>query len=168
MPGYCSIDDVARAFPQFQRNQIASIQDTDIQGWIDDRKARIRSALLTRGFDPDLPPNPPLTADQSNFLRALNRDGTIGDLGDALQATITLQPGEYSIASAHRTTYERVLKEITEAKHDRMFQSGPLGSIARKQDVTPLFKGVGGAEQDVEQTPMSRQEDRIFGKNQKF
>src|SRR6266446_297344 len=165
MAGYCSIDDVTKPFPQIQRNQINSVQDTDIQGWIDDRKARIRSALLTRGFDPDSPPNP-LTLDQSNFLRALNRDGAIADLGDALQATITLQPGEYSIAKAHRDTYERVLKEITEAKHDRMFQAGPLGNIARKQDVTPLFKGIGGAEQDREETPFSPQEDRLFGKNQ--
>ena len=46
-----------------------------------------------------------LTPDQANFLRALNRDGAIADLGDALQGNVSLQPGEYSLAGERRTSF---------------------------------------------------------------
>jgi hypothetical protein len=161
---YCAVNDVAAGFPQFARNATGSISDTQIQGWIDDRKAQIRSAFLTRGFDPDAPPNPPLTGDQSNFLRALNRDGAMADLGDALQSTITLQPGEYSIAAARRSIYKGVLKEITQGLHDKLFQP----TTARTQDVAPLIKAVAGGDQDTTSTPASTGLNQFFGKNQVF
>ena len=88
---YCTVDDVCTAFPRFVRNAANSIQDTQIQDWIDDRKARIRSALYARAIDPDAMA---LTPDQANFLRALNRDGAIADLADALQGNVSLQAGE--------------------------------------------------------------------------
>ena len=50
---YCTVDDVCTAFPRFVRNAANSIQDTQIQDWIDDRKARIRGAFLARLIDPD-------------------------------------------------------------------------------------------------------------------
>lgn len=161
MSGFCSVDDVCTSFPQFQRDANNSIQDSEIQRWIDNRKARIRSALMTRGFDPDNPPTP-LTTDQTNFLRSLNLDGAIGDLGDALQVTVTLQPGEFSLSSARRASFERVLKEINAAAHDRLFQ--PL--IARTREVKPLLGGIAGAETDPDAESIT--ENRSFFKNRVF
>ncbi len=158
---YCTVDDVCSAFPHFARATPGSVQDEEIQGWVDDRKTRIRSILMTRGYDPDLKT---LTQDQKNFLKSLNRDGAIGDLGDALVATITLQPGEYSLSSAHRKTYEAVLKEISEGLHDRFFQDGS----AKTSDVGPLFYGIAGAETSPDETPTTRHENRFFGMNQVF
>lgn len=157
---YCTIADVCSAFPQFKQAQTGSISDTQIQGWIDDRKARIRSALLNRGFDPDTQTN---TTDQTNFLRSVNRDGAISDMGNALQGTITLQPGEYSLAQAHRSTYEKILKEIGDGKHDSLFQP----SRSRTGDPTPLFQGVGGAETDPDVAP-DFTKNRSFSRNQVF
>jgi hypothetical protein len=168
MSGYCTIGQVCSAFPFFRRDQGGSIGDSDIQGWIDDRKARIRSAFLTRGFDPDNPPNPPLTQDQAAFLRALNRDGAIADLGDALQGQNSLQPGEYSVPKAHRESYENVLKEITKAGHDAMFNTGPLGNIARTQDVTPQFLGIAGGATSPCDTPPILQTNVKLYLNQRF
>ena len=151
--GYCTVDDVASTLPFFKRGAAGSISDAQIQGWIDDRKARIRALLLKRGIDPD---TLTLTPDQSAFLRGLNRDGAIADLGDALQGSITLQSGEYSLAQAHRASFERTVKEIQEGFHDVLFS-------------TPaVFLGTGGAETDKEQTPETRGENRSFGKNQTF
>ncbi len=158
---YCTVDDVASAVAQFfQRNQTGSISDAQIQGWIDDRKARIRSAWLTRNIDTD---GGALSTDQANFLRALNRDGAIADLGDALQATVTLAPGEIGIAASHRATFERVLIEIQKGLHDVLFSAK-----AKHTDVRPLFGGIAGAETDVNDTPATRDENRSFGKNQNF
>lgn len=153
--GYCTVADVCSSFPQFKREQIGSITDAQIQDWIDDRKARIRSALLTRGFDPD---TPAVTGDAARFLLSLNKDGAIADLGDALQGTMTLQPGEYSLPAERRKSYERVMKELVQGFHDNLFQ--PV--ISRTTDVTPLTRGIGGAETDPTQTP------RVTGKNRKF
>lgn len=153
MPGYCTVDDVASSLPFFQRNAPGSVSDNQIQGWIEDRKARIRSLLLKRGIDPDALT---LTADQAAFLRGLNRDGAIGDLGDALQSAVTLQPGEISLAQTHRSTYERVIKEIQQGFHDVLFA---------KQAV---FGGTAGAETEPGETPEDRGENRSFGKDQVF
>lgn len=157
--GYCSVNDVCSAFPQFQRDAHGSVQDTDIAGWILDRKARIRSALLTRGFDPDLNI---LTSDQANFLRALNRDGAIPDLGSAIQGTTTLQPGEYSLAQAHRKTYETVLTEITKGLHDKLFNIR-----SRTTDVGPLFGGVSGGDV-IDDGLITYESSTLFHKNQVF
>lgn len=158
---YCTIDDVTSSFPQFQRTAYGSIQDTEIQSWIDDRKSRIRSVLLARGFDPDAVT---LTGDQSKFLRALNRDGASADFGDALQSTITLQPGEYSVAAARRKSFELVIKEINQGLHDGLFQP----DISRTTEVGSLFSGVGGAEVDPGQTPVTASQTRFFGRSQVF
>jgi hypothetical protein len=153
--GYCTVDNVASAFRFFQRNLDGSPSDSDIRSWIDDRKSRIRSALLRRGFDPDNPPQA-LTTDQTNFLRSLNRDGAIADLGNALQSSLTLQPGEYSLASSHRKTYETVLTAISKGEHDFLF------------GLKPMFGGIAGAETDPRQTPASANQNRFFGRSQVF
>lgn len=160
MASYCTIADVCAAFPQFVRAQAGSIADATIQAWIDGRKTRIRSVFLSRGVDLDAGA---LSTDEANFLKDLNRDGAIGDLGDALQATVTLQPGEYSLASAHRATYERVLKEIQQGLHDVLFSA-----IASHKDVRPLLGGTAGAEADKTQPSPDPNSNRVFGKNQVF
>ena len=157
---YCTVDDVASAFPAFKRNASGSITDAQIQGWIDDRKARIRSTFLARGIDPDALT---LTADQTSFLRGLNRDGAIADVGDALQAGLTLQPGEYSLADAHRKSFERTLDEIKRSIHDRLFST-----LAKTTEIKPAFGGTAGADTLQGQTPEDRDENRSFGKNQVF
>jgi hypothetical protein len=157
--GYCAVDDVCNAFPRFVRNAPGSIQDTDIQGWIDDRKARIRGAFLARLIDPDAMT---LTTDQSNFLRALNRDGAIADLGDALQGNVALQPGEYSLAGSHRQSFERQIKEIKDGLYDALFSG-----IARHVEIEPLLGGIAGGETD-HSTTFDRGEDKAFSKNQTF
>jgi hypothetical protein len=156
---YCTVDDVCTAFPRFVRNATGSIQDTDIQGWIDDRKARIRGAFLARTIDPDALT---LTTDQTNFLRALNRDGAIADLGDALQGNVTLQPGEYSLAQEHRAGFEREIKEIKEGLYDVLFSV-----IARHIEIEPLLGGIAGGETDYS-TASDRGENKMFSKNQTF
>jgi hypothetical protein len=156
---YCTVDDVCTAFPRFVRNAAGSVQDTQIQGWIDDRKARIRGAFLARLIDPDAVT---LTADQANFLRALNRDGAIADLGDALQSELTLQPSEYSLAGSHRQGFERQIKEIKEGLYDALFST-----LARHVEIEPLLGGIGGGETD-RSTALDRGENKAFSKNQTF
>lgn len=160
--GYCTVDQVCGAFPQFVRSVPGSIQDDDIQGWINDRKARIRSVLMSRqNYDPDAVV---LTTDQANFLRALNRDGAIADLGNAMLSQVTLQPGEYSVAAGHRKSFEAVLKEIQNGLHDTLFQP----TISRTVDIEPLFGGIAGAETDPRQTPANAGQNRFFGRSQVF
>ena len=156
---YCTVDDVCTAFPRFVRNAAGSIQDTQIQNWIDDRKARIRGALLARLIDPDAME---LTTDQGNFLRALNRDGAIADLGDALQGNLVLQPGEYSLAGERRKSFERQLAEIKQGLFDALFSG-----VARHVEIEPLLGGVAGGETD-RSTAFDRGEDKAFSKNQVF
>lgn len=161
MSGYCSVADVCKAFPPFKREAVGNIADSDIQVWIDGRKARIRSALLSRGVDPDAPA---VTGDALVFVRALNLDGAIADLGDSLQNTMTLQPGESSLPGARRKSYETVLKEIMDGVHDSLFQP----ATAKTAEVRSQFGGIGGGETDLETTPASRSENRIFGMNRRF
>jgi hypothetical protein len=156
---YCTVDDVCTAFPRFVRNATGSIQDTQIQGWIDDRKARIRGAFLARLIDPD---NMTLTSDQAAFLRALNRDGAIADLGDALQGNVSLQPGEYSLAGSRRQSFERQIEEIKQGLYDALFSG-----LARHVEIEPLLGGTGGGETD-RSTAFDRGEDKAFSKNQTF
>jgi hypothetical protein len=156
---YCTVDDVCTAFPRFVRNAPNSIQDTQIQDWIDDRKSRIRSAFYARNIDPDAMT---LTTDQASFLRALNRDGAIADLGDALQGNISLQPGEYSLASARRKSFELQIKEIKEGLYDKIFSA-----IARTVEIEPLLGGIAGGETD-HSTAQDRGEDKAFSKNEIF
>jgi hypothetical protein len=157
--GYCTVDDVCTAFPRFVRNVANSIQDSQIQDWIDDRKARIRSSLYARGIDPDALT---LTPDQANFLRALNRDGATADLGDALQGNVTLQPGEYSLAGERRKSFELQIKEIKQGLYDKFFSA-----IARTVEIEPTFGGTAGGETD-RSTAMDRDENKAFSKDQTF
>ncbi len=151
--GYCTVDDVMAAFPRFVRNAPGSITDAQVQAWIEQRAARIRSVLLMRNIDPDAMT---LSASQANLLKALNVDGTLADLAGALQATITTQTGELSLAEAHRTTYERVLGEIKRGVYDILF-----GTVSR-------VAGTAGAETDAALTPEDAGENRSFGKNVKY
>lgn len=162
MSGYCSVDDIWSNFPQLKRAANNSVTDTQVQGWIDMRKTRIRSVLLSRQqFDPDAIT---LTIDQANFLRALNMDGVVPDMIDSMATTVTLQPGETLLGSAHRKTYEAILLEIQKGIHDQLFQP----AIARSSDVEPLFGGIGGAETDPRVTPAQLGQNRFFSKNQRF
>jgi hypothetical protein len=156
---YCTVDDVCTAFPRFVRNAPNSIQDTQIQDWIDDRKARIRAAFFARKIDPDAMT---LTSDEANFLRALNRDGAIADLGDALQGNIALQPGEYSLAGARRKSFELQIEEIKQGLYDKAFSA-----LARTVEIEPLLGGIAGGETD-RSTAQDRGEDKAFSKNQVF
>jgi len=149
---YCTVDDVAASFPRFVRNAVGSISDAQIQGWIDDHAARIRSTLMMRGVDPAAMT---LTTDQSNFLRSLNRDAGIAELGSALEGNLTLQPGEYSLAAARRRSYEQTLADIKRAAYDQFFAQ------------TSRLVGTAGANMD-QSSPEERQENRSFGKNQVF
>ena len=156
---YCTVDDVCSAFPRFVRNAPNSIQDAQIQGWTDDRKARIRSALYARAIDPDAME---LTPDQANFLRGLNRDGAIADLGDALQGNISLQPGEYSQAAERRQSFERQISEIKQGLYDKLFSL-----VAKTVEIEPTLGGAAGGETD-RSTAFDRGEDKAFSKNQVF
>jgi len=154
--GYCTPDDVCAAFPGFVRNAAGSIQDTQIQDWIDQHAARVDAALLQRGFDPQKPPSSGLVARQLNWLTALNADAAIGELGRALEGNITLQPGEVSLVSGRRKNYETVLEDIRKGRYDAFF-----GLQSR------LWGSTGGAETD-KSTPGERKENRTFGRNQEF
>ena len=156
---YCTVDDVCTAFPRFVRNAAGSIQDTQIQDWIDDRKARVRSALYARAIDPDAMD---LTPDQANFLRALNRDGAIADLGDALEGNVSLQPGEYSQAAERRKSFERQIAEIKQGLYDKFFSL-----LAKTVEIEPTLGGTAGGETD-RSNAFDRGEDKAFSKNQTF
>jgi len=156
---YCTVDDVCTAFPRFVRNAPNSIQDTQIQDWIDDRKARIRSALYARGIDPD---SLALTADQANFLRALNRDGAIADLGDALEGNVSLQAGEQAHAAQRRNSFERQIAEIKQGLYDKFFSA-----LARTVEIEPTLGGTAGGETD-RSTAWDRDENKAFSKDQVF
>lgn len=160
MAGYCTVDDVAAAFPGFQRSAAGSTSDAQIQSWIDARAGRIYSAFLGRGIDID---SLVLTARQTAFLQGVNADGAIGDLGDALQGNASYQPGESSASAQHRAAYERVLKEIAAGVHDRLFNPD-----AATMDTESGFGGVAGAETTDGETPEDRGENRAFGKDQTF
>ena len=156
---YCTVDDVCTAFPRFVRNTANSIQDTQIQDWIDDRKAPIRSALYARGIDPDAMA---LTPDQANFLRALNRDGAIADLADALQGNVSLQAGEDAHAAQRRGSFERQVAEIKQGLYDKFFSQ-----LARTVEIEPTFGGTAGGETD-RSTARDRGENKAFSKDQVF
>ena len=156
---YCTVDDVCTAFPRFVRNAANSIQDSQIQGWLDDRKARIRSALYARGIDPDAMT---LTTDQANFLRALNRDGGVADLVDALQGNVSLEAGEESEATARRKSFELQIAEIKQGLYDKFFSQ-----LARTVEIEPTFGGTAGGETD-RSTARDRGENKAFSKDQAF
>jgi hypothetical protein len=141
------------------RNAPNSIQDTQIQDWIDDRKARIRSALYARAIDPD---TLQLSPDQANFLRALNRDGVIADLGDALQGNVSLQPGEHSQAAERRKSFERQIEEIKQGLYDKFFSL-----LAKTVEIEPTLGGTAGGETD-RSTASDRSENKAFSKDQTF
>jgi hypothetical protein len=153
---YCTVDEVCAAFPTFERGATGSISDAQIQKWIDDWAARIYSAVLARGADLA---TLVLTATQTNFLRGLNVDGGVAELGAALQGSLTLQPGEYSLAAARRRSAERTLREISEGNHDTLFGVETKGA---------KFAGVGGAETDAADTPETLGENRSFGKGDEY
>jgi hypothetical protein len=154
--GYSTVDDVCSAFPRFVRNSPGSVQDAQIQGWIDDRKARIRSVCMMRNFDPDAPPGGVNSVDVTNFLRSLNREGAIGDLADALEATITTASGAVALSERHRASFEAQLAEIKAGAHDTLF-----GLVSR-------VTGTAGADTPVGQTPEDTGQNQAFGKNTRF
>jgi hypothetical protein len=103
-----------------------------------------------------------LTPDQANFLRALNRDGAIADLGDALQGNVSLQPGESSQADQRRKSFERQIAEIKQGLYDKFFSQ-----LARTVEIEPTLGGIAGGETD-RSTAFDRGEDKAFSKNQTF
>ncbi len=157
--GYCTVAQVVSSFPQFQQGAAGSITNASIQTWIDQRAARVRSAFVARGWDPDAQA---LTTSQSDFLAGINADGAIADVGDALQGTVNLQPGEYSVAAAHRKSYETVLKEIGEGLHDVLAQP----DLASTVYVGPLFDGISGGTGSISASGMVQ--EPAFTKDQVF
>jgi hypothetical protein len=156
---YCTVDDVCTAFPRFVRNSSGSIQDSDIQDWLNNWKARIRGAFQSRQIDPD---TLRLNADQAAFLRALNLEAGMAELGSALEGNVTLQPGEYSLPASRRRSCERQIEEIKKGLYDAMFSQ-----LARHVEIEPLFGGTAGGETDRE-TAQDRGENKAFSKNQNF
>ncbi|PYV31447.1 MAG: hypothetical protein DMG22_16930 [Acidobacteria bacterium] len=154
--GYSTVDDVCSAFPRFVRNSAGSISDAQIQGWIDDRKARIRSVCMMRNFDPDAPPGGVNSVDVTNFLRSLNREGAIADLADALEANITTAAGPVALSERHRQSFESQIAEIKSGVHDYLF-----GQASR-------VTGTAGADTPVDQTPADTGQNQAFGKNTRF
>jgi len=153
---YATVDEVCALYSLFQRGATGSISDAQIAKWLDDAAARIYSAVLARGADLA---TLVLTATQSNFLRGLNVDGGVAELGAALQGSLTLAPGEHSLAAARRRSFERVLKEIGEGIHDALLGITPDGA---------KFAGVGGAETTVGETASDRGENRSFSKDDEY
>lgn len=151
--GYCQISDVCSEFPRFARNSPNSIQDSQIQAWIDQMASRIRAALMQRGLDPNAVT---LSADQQNWLAALNEDGAAAKLGAVLESNISLQTGEVSVAGQRRKAFESVLADIKNGRYDAYW-----GLASR------LTNSIAGAEAD-RTTPGERDENRSFGKNQIF
>ena len=157
---YCTIDDVVKAFPNFQRNATGSVQDADIEKWIANWAARIDAALAERGVNLD---TFVASARQLALLAALNEDGAVAELGSALQGTLTLQPGEYSVPASRRRSAEAALKQIIAGGCDVLF-----GMATATPATTSKFGGIGGAETAKEDTPEALEENRAFGKNQEF
>lgn len=149
---YCTIGDVCKAFPTFQRNRVNSPQDVDIDKWIANWAARIDAALEGRGLNLDtfVP-----SARQAAFLAAINENGAVAELGSALQGALTLQPGEYSLPAERRRQAEAMLKQIAAGAYDKLFGVKASGS----------FGGIGGAETDKADTPEALGDNRAFGRN---
>lgn len=130
---YCTVSDVVKAFPGFQRNAAGSLQDIEIDGWIDNWAGRIAAALAERGlvlatFEP--------SDDQTNFLKGLNEDGAVGDMASALQTQISTQSGEIAVGASRGRRAEATLKKIAERGYDKFFGIQTSAS----------FGGIGGAE----------------------
>lgn len=151
--GYCQITDVVSEFPRFVRNAPNSISDAQIQAWIDQGAARIRAALMQRGIDPS---TITLSTDQTNWLSSLNEDWAASKLAAVLEANISLQPGEVSVAQQRRRSFESVLGDIKLGRYDAFW------SIQSR-----LANSIAGAEAD-RTTPHERGENRSFGKNQAY
>lgn len=161
--GYCAITDVVAAFPNFVRNATGSIQDSQIQSWIDQHAARINAALAQRGINASsgvLPNGQALSADQSNWLIILNADAAIGEMGRALEGNVTFQPGEISLVAGRRKNYETTLNDIRGGRYDAYF-----GQVSRFTNTGTY--GFGGAEAD-DSTPAERGENRAFGRKMKI
>jgi len=150
---YCTIEQVVSEFPRFERNLAGGIQDDDIQMWIDTASARINAALIQRGI---APASLDLSTDQANWLQSLNTDYAVGRMGLVLQAQITLQPGEVSLAGQRLKQFDAVLNDVRAGRYDAFF-----GVRSR------LWGSVGGAETE-RSTPAQRDENRAFGRNQEF
>jgi hypothetical protein len=157
--GYCTVDEVTTAFPQFTRNAQGSIQDATIQSWIDDAASRIDAALAARGVHRELL----VGQEQVDFLRSTNRSAGICDLALALQETSTLQPGESALADLHCKRFEDTLKAILDGKYDNLLRpvDATVGLVGRGVD------GYAGAEAPT-QVPLNDAWNRAFWKHQDF
>jgi hypothetical protein len=154
---YCTVDDVCSEFPRFVRNAPGGVQDTQIQRWLDMAQTRIDGALAQRGigqftggvFTPAIA----FTPEQLSWLANANLDAGVGRLGTVLQAQITLQPGEVSIAGQRLKQFEATIQAIRDKKWDAFFG---VQSWIRES--------MGGAETD-RSTAQERGENRGFSKN---
>lgn len=152
---YCQISDVCADFPRFVRDSPGSVQDSAIQSWIDNAAARIDAALINRGIAPAATT---LTADQQNWLRSLNLDAAVGRMGLVLEAQVTLQPGEVSLAGQRLKQFETTLNEVRNGRYDWFF-----GLQSRLRDPNAFA----GADTD-RSTPRERGENRAFGVNEDY
>ena len=156
---YCTVDQVCSEFPRFVRNAAGSIQDLQIQQWLDQAAARINAALAQRGIGQFIngvfTPVNPFGQGQLDWLTSLNLDAGIGRLGTVFQAQVTMQPGEISIAGQRLKQFETTLNDLRNGRYDNVF-----GMASR-------ITGTAGAEAD-HTTPRERGDNTPFGMNQKF
>jgi len=152
---YSTVDEVCSEFPRFQRNQAGSVSDAQVADWLEQFAARIDSALAERGI---IVANLTLTAAQAAWLANLNQNAGCAKLGLVLQGTVTLQPGEYSLAASRMRDFEKVLRQVSEGVYDKFWGI----------QTTSKLGGVAGAEVAKEDTPEALGDNRAFGKNQEF
>lgn len=150
---YATVEDVESLFPRFVPNQVGSISDAQIQGWLDDGTSLVHSAFAVRGIDTDNLATPLATylgnttftvavGDQPEVLRDMVRNYGVYKLGMAIFAT--LNAAEQSITRGAYNAWQYTMKLIAQGGFDVQF--APL--YARVVDISPGFVGVAGAEVD--------------------
>lgn len=169
---YCTVQDVESLFPRFVPNQAGSIQDNQIQSWLNDASGQLHAAFMQRGMDIDqlgtiLAPLGNLTfvvldtQDQSAVLKDLCRSYGVYKLGMAIFAT--LGPAEQAITRGSYNLWTASFKLISQGFYDMQFAPG----YARTVDISPGFQGVAGAETENCPNPWQSPDggNRSFWKN---
>jgi len=162
--GYCTVAEVKARMPRFQSGVSGNIQDGDIEKWIANRGSQIYAKLLNRGIDPG--------ADGSQlalviidaaqlaaalaWLNDLNCVGAIADVMRVLEAAITLQPGDVSLAAQSDKRFWKLVDEIAEGRSDALF------------NVQSRVRGCAGADTIPGSTSASRGENAAFSRDMKY
>jgi hypothetical protein len=88
----------------------------------------------------------------ANFLRSLNLAGAAADVADVLEANVTLQPGEVSMAAVKQKYFWQMIEEINKGRWDSIFKN------------PSRIVGTAGADTVIGQTPRDRGESTLLGK----